>query len=61
MSDTRIAIVWGAHATRVHCLATSPDEMHLANSRFFGESPKTARESRALPRSHRRDCIWERS
>jgi hypothetical protein len=58
MGDARITIVWGAHATRVQRLATSPSETHLVNSRFFGEWPKIARESRALPgSSRRRDCI----
>jgi len=46
-------IFWGAHATRVLHLATrqmfrSPKESQSFKVR--GESPQTARESRALPR-----------
>lgn len=46
-------VAWGAHATRVLCLATRLAALNArsaGNKRIFGESPETAHESRALPR-----------
>ena len=50
---------WGAHAARVRAKATRPRELFFVRALFFGsilseirfgEPPKPARESRALPR-----------
>jgi hypothetical protein len=46
----RTRFLRGAHATRVLVGATRADHLSLCFScKLFGESPKRARESRALP------------